>query len=72
MGVPKATGCLQGVKFMKSLGKFILNKTTLFQGSLAFPIFSLKATFLFALMKTVGNVRDMNAFYGLLLISSHL
>ena len=51
-------GCLQRVKSMNSLGKFILNKTTLFPRSLAFPIFLMTVKILFTLNKTIGNVRD--------------
>ena len=43
---------------MSSLGKFILNKTTSFSGSLAFPIFLMTAKILFALIKIIGNVTD--------------
>ena len=58
MVVPQAKGCLQRVKSMNSLGKFILNKTTSFPGSLAFPTFLMTAKILFSLIKTIGNVRD--------------
>ena len=43
---------------MNSLGKFILNKTTLSLGSLAFPIFLMTGKILFTFIKTIGNVRD--------------
>ena len=43
---------------MNSLGKFILNKSTSFPGSLAFPIFLMAAKIVFALIKTFENVRD--------------
>ena len=56
--VPQATGCLQRVKSMNSLGKFILNKTTSFPGSLAFQIFLMTTKILFALIKTIKNARD--------------
>ena len=58
MVVPQAKGCLQRVKSMNSLGKFILNKTTSFPWSLSFPTFLMTAKILFALIKTIGNVRD--------------
>ena len=55
---PKLRVVCKGLSFMNSLGKFILNKTTSFTGSPAFPIFLMTAKILFVLIKTIGNVRD--------------
>ena len=56
--VPQATRCLQRVKSMNSLGKYILIKTMPFLRSLAFPIFLMTAKILFALIKTIRNAKD--------------